>query len=299
MKQLIFVLGSKGMLGNYVTKFLQNHSMAGSNSGADLTVLGVDRKQFDVIKDSFSVLGLLVNSTIASFKPDQIYLINCIGLIPQSIKSSLTANNTCLNTNEDNYVRINSIFPHQLAVLCSCLNITMIHITTDCVFSGQLEAPASYSEDCAHDELSIYGRSKSLGEPKRDCMIIRTSIIGEELQHKYSLLEWMKSNRGGKVNGYANHFWNGITCYQLAKIIWQIIESGLKWTGVRHIYSECVSKHQLINMINEVYDLQVTITPVYTPQKNNKTLSSIFDTQTIFNIPPLYQQIQEMSMCMP
>ena len=81
----------------------------------------------------------------------------------------------------------------------------------------------SYNEDDLHDEINDYGTSKSLGE-LCDATIIRTSIIGEELRNKRSLLEWVKSNAHGEINGYDNHYWNGVTCLQLSFFIKDIIE---------------------------------------------------------------------------
>jgi dTDP-4-dehydrorhamnose reductase len=163
----------------------------------------------------------------------------------------------------------------------------MIHITTDCVFSGK---HGNYNENAIHDEINDYGMSKSLGELCK-ATIIRTSIIGEELMNKRSLLEWVKSNQGKEINGFTQHFWNGVTCLQLAEIIYKIIKDELYWEGVRHIFSpKSVSKYELINMINEVYNLNITVIPQET-QKIDKTLKTIYDTNDLFNIPELKEQI--------
>jgi dTDP-4-dehydrorhamnose reductase len=147
----------------------------------------------------------------------------------------------------------------------------MIHITTDCVFSGK---DGSYNELSEHDETNDYGMSKSLGE-LCNATIIRTSIIGEEVQNKRSLLEWVKSNKGKDINGFVNHFWNGVTCLELSNVIYKIINEKLYWNGVRHIFSpKSVSKFELVSMINEVYNLNIKINPFET-ENVDKTITTI------------------------
>ena len=167
----------------------------------------------------------------------------------------------------------------------------MIHITTDCVFSGK---DGNYNELSEHDETNDYGMSKSLGELCK-ATIIRTSIIGEELTNKRSLLEWVKSNKEKEINGFTQHYWNGVTCLQLAKIIYKVIKDDLYWEGTRHIFSpKSVSKFELVSIINEVYDLNITVVPFET-EKVDKTLITIYNTNSIFNIYSLKEQIIELN----
>jgi len=168
------------------------------------------------------------------------------------------------------------------------ITTNLIHVTTDCVFSGKT---GSYHEYSTPDETNDYGTSKSLGE-LCDGTIIRTSIIGEELTNKRSLLEWVISNENRTINGYSNHFWNGVTCLQLAKIIYKIINENSYWKGVRHIYSPTsVSKYELCKMISDIYELNITVKE-YDTEKVDKSLSTVY--QILFNIPELNEQIIEM-----
>jgi dTDP-4-dehydrorhamnose reductase len=303
--QIVFVLGCKGMLGNYVYNYLKNMPTENKKS---IIVYGVDRQTFDVCKNSISVLKDFIQEKTSALlyvaEKAEIFVINCIGLIPQSVGSQ-QLNIDTLKV-ENNYIKINSVFPQQLATMCDCMGFTLIHVTTDCVFSGQIPDSLSYSEDDLPDDTTIYGRSKSLGEPE-GCLVIRTSIIGEEINHRYSLLEWLKSNSThnnignekttakSSVKGFKNHLWNGITCYQCAKIIGVIINEGIHWTGTRHIFSpEPVSKCQLLQLMNDAYNLGVDIEPFDAVARSNKTLTSIYDTSKNFEIPPLKDQIEEM-----
>jgi dTDP-4-dehydrorhamnose reductase len=119
------------------------------------------------------------------------------------------------------------------------LECNVIHITTDCVFSGR---GGRYDENSLHDCLDDYGKSKSLGE-NQNLTIIRTSIIGEEKTNKKSLLEWVKSQKNNLIFGYTNHFWNGVTCLEMSKFIFTLIKEQNYWKGVQHVYSpDIVSK---------------------------------------------------------
>jgi dTDP-4-dehydrorhamnose reductase len=271
MTTQIFLLGSTGMLGNYILKYLSNIVCIKCNAEND---------SFDDLKSNIKNL----------LNGQNVVLINCIGLIPQTgIIDDLK------------YIKINSIFPKYLDIICHELDIKLIHITTDCVFNGGVLTPYDtpqiqrYDEDSIKDETGIYGMSKSLGENLQNATIIRTSIIGETANGRInkSLLEWLKSNKSGTVNGFTNHYWNGVTCLQLAKIIDNIITTNGYWNGVRHIYSpSVVSKYELICMLNEIYNLNINIVPVRS-NSINKSLISKYITPSI---PELDIEIQIKEM---
>ena len=267
----IFIFGSNGMLGNYIKSYLSN----------TYEIISLTRKDYDLSKLSIDTLTkLLCNKTI---QPDDI-VINCAGVIPQASKQR------GLNTRL--YFTINSLFPVILSQICQKYQAKMIHITTDCVFSGK---DGNYNEDSIHDEMNDYGISKSLGELCK-ATIIRTSIIGEELENKRSLLEWLRKNKGESINGYTNHYWNGVTCLQLSKIINVIIDNELYWEGVRHVYSpKSVSKYDLVQLINIIYTLNITINEYQTEETIDKTLSTIYETNNQFHIPNLKEQITELN----
>jgi len=106
-------------------------------------------------------------------------------------------------------------------------------------------------------------------------------------------LEWVKSNKNKEINGFVNHYWNGVTCLQLSKIIYEIIEKNLFWKGVRHIYSPTsVSKYDLLNIINNIYGLNIKINKHTTKITINKTLTTIYEK--IFDVPELQTQIEEL-----
>jgi dTDP-4-dehydrorhamnose reductase len=254
----VFLFGANGMLGNYVKSYLTQNN---------IQVIPLTRKDFDL--EELSVLSLKKFLEEKGIVAEDV-IVNCAGFIPQASKR--------------NYYKINSILP----IILSMITINIIHITTDCVFSGKT---GGYHEYSTPDETNDYGTSKSLGE-LCDGTIIRTSIIGEELSNKRSLLEWVISNENRTINGYSNHFWNGVTCLQLAKIIYKIINENAYWKGVRHIFSPTsVSKYELFKMISDIYELNITVKEFDT-EIVDKSLSTVYEK--FFNIPELKEQIIEM-----
>lgn len=271
MKMKILIFGSNGMLGNYILSYLNKKNM---------NVEGITRNDYDLSTlTEQSLEKLLVEKNIN----ENFVLINSAGVIPQASKHH--------NLTEGDYYKINSIFPIILSKLANKYNCKMFHITTDCVFSGK---KGNYIENDCHDASDTYGISKSLGE-FCDCTIIRTSIIGEEIYNKRSLLEWVKSNANKEINGYCNHFWNGVTCLELSKIIYKIIAQKLYWTGVRHIFSpDILSKYDLVSIINEIYNLNIHVKKFNTDYIIDKTISTMYGINNLFFIKTLREQIIEM-----
>ena len=260
----IYLFGSTGMLGDYIKKLLILH----------YEVICFDRNSYDVlIDDDFKLKVLFKN-----IKNNDI-IINCIGVIPQKYKVD----------NYRTFIKVNSLFPHKLQEIAEKINVKLIHITTDCVYNGNR---GLYKEDDKHDEENIYGVSKSLGEPENSC-IIRTSIIGEEIKCKRSLLEWIISNKNKEINGYSNHLWNGVTCLTLANIIKNMIENDIFWKGVRHIYSpDIVSKYDLCVLINNIYNLNIKINKVDDKVSINKSLTSQYEK--MFEIKNIKNQLYDL-----
>jgi len=258
----VIVLGATGMLGRYVYSYLFDK----------YDVIGVSRRLLDAElfrHNSFESQCVRKNDVV----------INCIGLIKQH-KNILSSQ----------YIAVNSLFPHLMANRCEEVGAKFIHITTDCVFSGK---DGNYSEDSFHDAEDMYGRSKSFGEPE-NATVVRTSIIGEELKGKLSLLEWAKSNSGKTVNGFTNHWWNGITCLQFAKLCEKIINDNLYWRGVNHVFSnEIVSKYELLKMISDAYSLNLNVVPVEAQVYCNRSLTTV-RRYDLTDVPNVFDQICEM-----
>lgn len=270
----IFVFGSNGMLGRYVYTYLKNNLYN--------EVIEVNRNQVDASDPNMGNLQKYIQDNMS--KGDVV--INCMGTIKPRVDQ----------LGEINALMVNSVFPRRLSQLCNQYGVKMIHPTTDCVYKGTI---GNYDENSEHDITDVYGRTKSLGEPS-DCMVIRTSIIGEEVGSSRSLIEWIKSNKNGEINGYLDHYWNGVTCLQFAKIVKKVIEENLFWVGTKHLHSNTVDKYELSNIVNKHYDLNIKINPVTTNNKIDRSLSTIYTGNlTNFEIPNLDTQIKEMKEFSP
>jgi dTDP-4-dehydrorhamnose reductase len=152
---------------------------------------------------------------------------------------------------------VNSILPHRLEQMSSEFGFRLLSISTDCVFSGE---KGNYSEADQPDAFDVYGRSKILGEvDNKNCLTIRTSLIGRELSTTHGLLEWFLSNRGGRVNGFARAIFSGFPTIVFADIIADLLLDHPELHGLYHISSDPIDKFSLLSLINAAYDAQVQI----------------------------------------
>jgi len=243
----IIIFGSDGMLGKYLDRFLS----------LKYDIVPLTRKDIDLAKSSqYEIYNFL-----SGFVGENDIIINSSGIIKQRSYDLV------------DMIKVNSIFPNTLADFKKSKKCNVVHISTDCVYSGKV---GNYHEDSPHDCLDEYGKTKSLGENK-GLTIIRTSIIGEETKNKRSLVEWIKSKSNSEIDGYTNHLWNGVSCLELSKLIGDMIKENNFWEGTRHVFSPSpTSKFDLVNIINEVYGLNITINKKETEIDCFRNLDSIF-----------------------
>ncbi|MGC3792191.1 dTDP-4-dehydrorhamnose reductase family protein [Priestia aryabhattai] len=266
----ILVLGGQGMAGHVIKSYFQ--------SKPDYTVYYTSRNQKDKnsiyleIKDFIALEGI-----IDSIKPN--IIINCIGILNESASS-----------NSIQAFQINSLLPHQLTKLAERYKGKVVHISTDCVFSG---TKGDYKEGDPPDGTSIYAQSKQLGEIIDDRhLTVRTSIIGPELKENgIGLFLWFMQQKG-TIKGYKNVLWNGVTTLELAKALDSLINNDI--TGLYHLGSEKkISKFDLLNLIKKIFNKDdVEIIP-----DTNITLDrTIKNTRKDFkyNIPSYEQMLLEL-----
>jgi len=232
-------------------------------------VHAIDRLQFDAARDSVRHLNFDgVN-----------YVVNALGLI-----------NRRMTTEADSFYLVNSVFPRVLADACAARNVRLIHISTDCVFDGRDGPYTEASETTAAD---LYGRSKALGEPA-NALVIRTSIIGPERQHLYSLLAWFLA-QSGSCRGYTNHHWNGMTTLQLSRVVDQIMQADLYVHGLRHVFSNDVSKYELLSLMREAYQRDIVIEPYEDAAAKDNRLRTVHpEFMAHLVIPNLRAQLAEL-----
>lgn len=153
---------------------------------------------------------------------------------------------------------LNSAFPHLLA---QSYGSKLLHITTDCVYNGNSDAP--YTEDSIPSPTDLYGLTKMLGEPADLSLVLRTSIIGPEISGFVSLLEWVRKQGGQTIKGFTNHLWNGITTVEFGNIADKIFSDRTAYPdhGLFHIFSSDVTKFDMVRAIANKYSINVTVNP--------------------------------------
>ena len=196
--------------------------------------------------DSLSVLDTLgLEAIIQRVRPDVIF--NAIGIVKQvpNAKNSVAT------------LQINSVLPHQLADIAAGVGSRFIHISTDCVFDGKR---GMYTEDDEPNATDLYGKSKHLGEVTgENCLTLRTSIIGRELETGHGLVEWVLANHGMTVKGFVNAIFSGFPTVVLADIISNLIRNHPTLSGLYHVSSEPINKFDLLNLIKDSYKIDLGI----------------------------------------
>lgn len=209
---MILILGASGMLGHKIAEEL-----------ADLDIIALGRFDYQAF-DSLDPYSLTAND----------WVINCIGAIPHK------------NSDAETFIRLNALFPKFLA---ENTNASIIQIATDCVYDG---TKGNYIESDIKTASDIYGLTKYLGEVQRHRFLnLRASIIGPELTAKKSFFEWVRTQpHGATVQGFTNHYWNGLTTEAFAKIVKGLIKTNIKLGGTFHLSpKDQVSKHELLEMV--------------------------------------------------
>jgi dTDP-4-dehydrorhamnose reductase len=278
----VLILGGAGMLGHKLCQQYRRRFdtwmtvRSGYREYAQYDLLDPDRVIGGVDAANFDS----VIRAMAEVKPHAV--VNCIGIIKQ-LKA---AKDPIVSLN------INSLFPHRLANLCQAGGVRMIHISTDCVFSGRKGA---YVETDISDAEDLYGRTKFLGEVNSPgCLTMRTSIIGRELNTKSGLVEWFLGNQGGRVRGYQRVVYTGFTSIALANIIADVLENHPGLEGMYQVSSEPITKYNLLTLINETYSLNIEIESDTEVVCDRSLDSTRFRQATGFRPPSWDDMIAEM-----
>lgn len=244
----ILVLGASGMLGSAMLRVMgaqEAWSVFGTVRGADpaveaaapraVLISGVHADQPDSLQAAFS-----------QARPDVV--INCIGLVKQ------------LSNAEDPLVAvpINTLLPHRLARMCEVAGARLVHVSTDCVFSGK---QGNYVESDLADAQDVYGRSKLLGEVDYPhAVTLRTSIIGHELHSAHGLIDWFLSQQA-RVKGFTEAVFSGLPTCELARVVRDFVIPNPGLHGVYHAASEPISKYELLQLVNLIYGKELDIEP--------------------------------------
>lgn len=253
----IGVLGANGMAGHVIFNYF-------TSKGYDTYGIAKGEKENEKIS-SIDVTNIQdLNKWLESHNFDVI--INCIGLLNQVAENNI-----------DLAIYLNSYLPHYLETKYKNSSTKIIHMSTDCVFSGK---DGNYIETSFKDGDTIYDRTKALGEIVNDKdLTFRMSIIGPDFNpNSIGLFNWFMSQTG-KINGYANVYWTGVTTIELAKAMEAAIKQNL--TGLYHLVPENnISKYELISLFKKVFNRNDIIIEKDIENKANK---SLINTRKDFN----------------
>ncbi len=275
----ILILGANGMLGH---KAYQVFTREGFDTYGTMRQPLNNFKHITLYNKNKIIDGLdatnhhALSKAFESIKPA--IVINAVGIVKQVCNEFVPA------------VTLNSLFPHQVAQLCTTHKAKLIHISTDCVFLG---AKGDYTEDDIPDADDIYGKTKLMGEVTYgDHLTIRTSIIGRELLTQHGLVEWFLSQTG-EVNGYTNAIFSGLSTEALSKVIITLIEKEVK--GLLNIGTKKIDKFSLLGLVkHEFHRDDITIIP-YDAFRCDRSLDTTKMRNLGISTPNYPQMIKEMA----
>lgn len=271
MKSKVLVLGSTGLIGHQVYNYLYNNdkyqlfNISYRKKLNDQTILCDVRNHDEFVNN------------ILSISPD--IIINCIGILIRGA-----------NENPEKAIYINAYMPHMLMRLSDEINCKLIHISTDCVFSGIKNTP--YDEFDFKDGKDTYAKTKGLGEIIDDKhLTLRTSVIGPELKSDgEELFHWFMNQRG-EINGFTKAIWSGVTTLILARVVDWAIENNI--TGLYQVTNnQSIDKFTLLGLIKKHTNKNILIHP-----SDQKILDKSFrDNRQELNfiIPSYDEMISEM-----
>lgn len=245
----ILILGGSGMLGHRLWMNLsKEHDTWVTVRGNGSELPDIPEFPRERIRPTVDALNFdQVIRALASIQPDLV--INCIGLIKQQ---GHIARDPLIS------ISVNSALPHRISMICRTAKIRMIHISTDCVFSGN---KGYYLETDQSDAEDLYGRTKFLGEVAYPHTVtLRTSIIGRELKTHLGLIEWFLMQKGS-INGYKKAIFSGFTTDELSRIILKYVIPNPDLSGLYQVSSDPITKYDLLQLANVSFKKGLDIQP--------------------------------------
>ena len=190
-------------------------------------------------------------------------------------------------------VEVNGMFPHLLARVCRSHGAQLVHMSTDCVFSGK---KGNYSEKDRPDPDDTYGFSKLIGETDgRGTLTLRTSMIGPELLRKTGLVEWFLAQKGKTVHGWRRAIFSGFTTAELARLIEKLITMHPEAHGLYHASSAPISKLDLLTGLERRLRTGTTIMPDEAVRCDRSLDSSRFRAEFGYTPPSWDAMLDELA----
>ena len=277
------IVGGDGMLGHQLLKSWQGrHAVRVTLRGplASYAQYGLfnSHNAYDLV-DAGNLPRL--RQVLKDFQPEAV--INAVGLIKQqpAAQETLPA------------LEINAVFPHRLRLLCQDVGARLIHVSTDCVFSGQR---GNYTQRDPPDAEDLYGISKFLGEVSEyPALTLRSSIIGLELSRKKSLVEWFLSQRG-RVKGYTHAIYTGMTTCEMSRVMEMVLLEQPRLSGVWQVASQPISKYELLSTLAQHLgrrDLEIIPDDSY--RCDRSLCGAAFSRQTGYKAPSWQKMLGELA----
>ncbi|EAR23513.1 dTDP-4-dehydrorhamnose reductase family protein [Nitrococcus mobilis] len=270
----VLILGVTGMLGSAVFRVFE----ADERNEVWGTMRDATARRFFPERVHDRLLGgidVLDQDALAEAQshanPDLV--INCVGLIKQRKEAK----------NPLRVLPINAMLPHRLARLCALTDARLIHVSTDCVFSG---GSGRYAEADRSDAEDLYGKSKFIGElhDSPHAITLRTSIIGHELSSNHALVDWFLSQENA-VKGYTNAVFSGLPTVELARVMRDFVAPRPRLHGLYHVAARPIDKFSLLTLIAEVYGKKIEITPDDKLRIDRSLISERFTAATGYVAP--------------
>ena len=272
MNKKVLILGSSGLIGHQVYNYLKD------NSDFSLSNVSYKRKLNNetILLDARNEQNFL--DQIKRIQPN--YIVNCIGVLISGSKQD-----------SESAMFLNAHLPHKLAKLANNINAKLIHMSTDCVFSGNKQSP--YLETDERDGEDTYAKTKALGEViSENHLTIRTSVVGPEILDglEEGLFHWFMK-QSGVIEGFSKAIWSGVTTIELAKAIKWFIDNNT--TGLYHLTNGIpVNKYDLLHLFKSYTNKNIEIRKV----EGIATNKSFIDTRKEINylLPTYNQMISDM-----
>lgn len=287
MRSRVLILGASGMLGHKLLQRLgeSGHDVAGvvradraTSPLAGLPLFAGRNVSWNVDAMSWPRL----ERVLQEHRPEVV--VNALGVIKQ--RTEITAPAI--------WIQINALLPHLVADTLAVWGGRLIHISSDCVFSGNR---GGYLEADFTDADDLYGRTKALGEvtDRPNAVTLRTSIIGRELHHHRSLLDWLLSQNHGRVQGYSRVIYSGSTTLEMAAVVDRVIRQHPALHGLYQVATEPITKDALIRQLIEAYRLDIQVTTVDTPVSDRSFSGARFTATTGYVAPPWPRLVEALA----
>jgi dTDP-4-dehydrorhamnose reductase len=275
----ILILGGDGQIGHQLFKHFRGRHETKATLRGDLT----EYEKFGMFtsRNVYPRVDVRVAESLMAvaedFQPEAV--INAVGITNK--RPEATDHIAC--------IEINALLPHRLASFCKTIGARLVHLSTDCVFSGH---KGNYGDDESSDADDLYGRSKALGEVREGhCITLRTSHIGRELSRKTGLLEWFLAQHG-QIRGFKRAIFSGLTTLELSRVVEHILLNYPQASGLYNVSSEPISKFSLLMLLKEKMGLPIEIIPDETFHCDRSLDSTKFRREFNYT-PPSWEEMAD------